>query len=81
MGRILEPSITTTRSTPRLISTALAVLLWLAALAPLRLGRRHELLELFVTEPYLELHTGPGGAIRCSKWLSARIRTGAVPQD
>jgi len=56
----LEPSITTTRLTPRLISTALAVLLWLVALAPTPARAAHESLQLFVTEPYLELHTGPG---------------------
>jgi uncharacterized protein YgiM (DUF1202 family) len=30
------------------------------ALAPTPARAAHELLQLFVTEPYLELHTGPG---------------------
>jgi Outer membrane protein beta-barrel domain/Bacterial SH3 domain len=39
---------------------ALASLLLLAALLTPVLGSAREYLQLFVTEPYLELHTGPG---------------------
>jgi Bacterial SH3 domain len=61
----LEPSITTIRSPRRstewLRPLALLLLaLPLFALSPRALAAKHELLQLFVTEPYLELHTGPG---------------------
>jgi opacity protein-like surface antigen len=39
---------------------ALAGLLLLAALLAPAVSAAHEYLQLFVTEPYLELHTGPG---------------------
>ena len=39
---------------------ALASLLLLAALFTPQVGSASEYLQLFVTEPYLELHTGPG---------------------
>ena len=39
---------------------ALAGLLLLASLCAPALGAAREYLQLFVTEPYLELHTGPG---------------------
>ena len=49
-------SITTIRSTHRL--TSIAVVLALTVCGTAQAAR--ELLQLFVTEPYLELHTGPG---------------------
>jgi hypothetical protein len=52
----LARSITTIRSTHRL--TSIAAVLALAVCASAQAA--HELLQLFVTEPYLELHTGPG---------------------
>jgi hypothetical protein len=39
---------------------ALASLLFLAALLTPEVGTAREYLQLFVTQPYLELHTGPG---------------------
>ena len=39
---------------------ALAGALWLAALLLPALAGAHDYLQLFVTQPYLELHTGPG---------------------
>ena len=46
--------------TPRARQWALAGLLGVAALLTPVLGSAREYLQLFVTEPYLELHTGPG---------------------
>jgi hypothetical protein len=34
--------------------------LWALPLVPASVQAKHELLQLFVAEPYLELHTGPG---------------------
>ena len=61
----MEPSITTIRSPRRSTEwlRLLALLLFalpLYALPTKALAARHELLQLFVTQPYLELHTGPG---------------------
>ena len=61
----MEPSITTIRSPRRSTEwlrplALLLIALPLFALPPRALAARHELLQLFVTEPYLELHTGPG---------------------
>ena len=58
-------SISTIRSIPLFRSTSVAavafVLLSLAAaFAGVAAGADKELLQLFVTEPYLELHAGPG---------------------
>jgi hypothetical protein len=41
-------------------SAALAGALWLAALLLPALASARDYLQLFVTQPYLELHTGPG---------------------
>jgi len=46
--------------TPRARQWALAGLLWVAALLTPVLGSAREYLQLFVAEPYLQLHTGPG---------------------
>jgi hypothetical protein len=61
----LEPSITTIRSPHRsrtewLRLLALLLTLPLLTLSPPAPAAGRELLQLFVTEPYLELHTGPG---------------------
>lgn len=61
----MEPSITTIhsprRSTEWLRPLALLLIaLPLFALPRAALAAKRELLQLFVTEPYLELHTGPG---------------------
>ena len=54
-------SITTIRSTPRWqIELAILLALALASLASTPARAARELLQLFVAEPYLELHTGPG---------------------
>jgi uncharacterized protein YraI len=56
----LEPSITTTRS-PRRSSELTRLLALLLLALPLACpAAPRELLQLFVTAPYLELHTGPG---------------------
>ena len=46
--------------TPRARQWALAGLVLLAALLTPATGSAREYLQLFVTQPYLELHTGPG---------------------
>lgn len=54
-------SISTIRSTLRsTIELAILLALVLASLAPTPARAARELLQLFVAEPYLELHTGPG---------------------
>ena len=62
---MLGPSTTTTRlprhSTSRRAAAAAGLVALALALLPALAGARHqELLQLFVAEPYLELHTGPG---------------------
>jgi hypothetical protein len=58
----LAPSTSTIRSTLRRTELALllALGLALASLAPTPARAARELLQLFVTQPYLNLHTGPG---------------------
>jgi hypothetical protein len=46
--------------TLRRIEFALVVSLWAVSLVATPARAAHELLQLFVTQPYLELHTGPG---------------------
>ena len=53
-------SITTIRSTLRRTELAILLALALASLAPRPAAAAHALLQLFVTQPYLQLHTGPG---------------------
>jgi len=55
----LERSITTTRSTRRWPTRVAPLLVLVSLLAAPAAGAR-EYLQLFVVEPYLELHTGPG---------------------
>jgi Bacterial SH3 domain len=58
---MLAPSTTTTHLRRRSISTLRRPLALLLLVLPmLANAAHHELLQLFVTEPYLELHTGPG---------------------
>jgi len=45
---------------PRRIEFALLLALWALPLVSAPVQAAHELLQLFVSEPYLELHTGPG---------------------
>jgi hypothetical protein len=59
----LGRSISTIRSTRRLRSTSVALLAGIGLLALLAARVSHaaeELLQVFVAQPYLELHTGPG---------------------
>jgi SH3 domain-containing protein/outer membrane protein with beta-barrel domain len=58
---MLAPSTTTTRLPRRSTSPLRRLLaLLLFALPPIGHAAQRELLQLFVTEPYLELHSGPG---------------------
>ena len=57
---MLAPSTTTTHLRHRSISPLRPLALLLLALPVVCQGAQRELLQLFVTEPYLELHTGPG---------------------
>ena len=45
---------------PRRVELALALLLCVLSLASTPARAAHELLQVFITQPYLELHTGPG---------------------
>jgi len=45
---------------PRRIEFAIVLALWTLPLVSVPVQAAHELLQLFVAEPYLELHTGPG---------------------
>jgi hypothetical protein len=45
---------------PRRIEFAIVLALWTLPLVSAPVQAAHELLQLFVAEPYLELHTGPG---------------------
>jgi hypothetical protein len=56
----LAPNTSTTRSTPRFSELALLLLLALASLLPMPARAARAPLQLFVVQPYLELHTGPG---------------------
>ena len=57
---MLAPSTTTTHLPRRSISSLRPLALLLLVLPLLCQGAQRELLQLFVTAPYLELHTGPG---------------------
>jgi len=57
---MLAPSTTTTRLPRRSINWLRAIALLLVTLAPVCQAADRDLLQLFVTDPYLELHTGPG---------------------
>jgi len=56
----LAPNTSTTRSTPRCSELLLLLLLALASLLPMPARAASAPLQLFVVQPYLELHTGPG---------------------
>jgi hypothetical protein len=57
---MLAPSTTTTRLPRRSINWRRPLALLLLTLPLVGQAAQRELLQLFVTEPYLELHTGPG---------------------
>jgi Bacterial SH3 domain len=56
----LAPSTSTIRSTLRSTELAILLILALVCLAPAPARAARPRLQLFVTQPYLELHTGPG---------------------
>ena len=76
----MEPSITTIRLPRRSTSLPRLLALLLLALPLSAQAAKRELLQLFVTEPYLELHTGPGRGypvffvVGRSDWIEIELR-------
>jgi hypothetical protein len=79
---------------PRRIEFAIVLALWALPLVSAPVQAAHELLQLFVAEPYLELHTGPGRGypvtqvvargesvdvlFRRTDWFKVRTETGVT---